>query len=76
MEAKDGSMGFDFTGTYKQIKINELINYEMSDGLAVWIEFYVEGENVRIVESFETEGTYSDEQERAGWQAILDNFKS
>jgi len=76
MEAKDGSMGFDFTGTYKQIKINELINYVMSDGRAVWIYFFVEGENVRIIESFEAEGKNSDEQQRAGWQAILENFKS
>jgi hypothetical protein len=30
---------------------------------------------VKIVESFEAEGTNSDEQQRAGWQAILDNFK-
>ena len=75
MEAKDGSMGFDFTGTYKQIKVNELINYQMSDGRDVWIDFLIEGDSVKLVESFEAEGTNSDEQQRAGWQAILDNFK-
>lgn len=75
MEAKDGSMGFDFTGTYQQIKENELITYKMSDDRAVSIDFSIEGESVRIVESFEAEGTNSDEQQRAGWQAILDNFK-
>lgn len=55
MEAKDGSMGFDFTGTYQQIKVNELIAYQMSDGRAVRIDFLNEGEGVRIVETFETE---------------------
>jgi uncharacterized protein YndB with AHSA1/START domain len=75
MEAKDGSMGFDFTGTYQQIKENELITYKMSDDRAVSIDFSIEGESVKIVESFEAEGTNSDEQQRAGWQAILDNFK-
>jgi uncharacterized protein YndB with AHSA1/START domain len=75
MEAKDGSMGFDFTGTYQQIKENELITYKMSDDRAVSIDFSIEGESVRIVESFEAEGTNSDKQQRAGWQAILDNFK-
>jgi uncharacterized protein YndB with AHSA1/START domain len=75
MEAKDGSMGFDFTGTYQQIKPNELITYEMTDGRHVSIAFLSEGESVRIVESFEAEGTNSDEQQRDGWQAILNNFK-
>jgi len=76
MEAKDGSMGFDLTGTYQQIKVNELITYQMSDGRAVSIDFISEGDSVRIVESFDPEGTNSDEQQRAGWQAILDNFKA
>lgn len=76
MEAKDGSMGFDFSGTYQQINDNELITYQMSDGRAVSIDFFIMGESVRVVESFEAEGTNSDEQQRAGWQAILDNFKN
>lgn len=75
METKNGSVGFDFTGTYKQIKVNELINYQISDGRAVWIKFLIEGKSVKIVESFEAEGTNSDEQQKAGWQAILNNFK-
>lgn len=76
MEAKDGSMGFDFTGVYEQIKENELITYKMSDGRKVEIKFAVLKDEVKLSESFEAEGTNSDEMQRAGWQAILENFKN
>ncbi len=75
MESRDGSMGFDFTGTYRQIKVNELIAYEISDGRFVSIGFLRDGENVRMVEEFEAEDMNPIELQRAGWQAILDNFK-
>ena len=76
MEAKDGSMGFDFTGRYVEIIDHELIRYTMSDGREVTIEFVRDGNEVTVRESFEAEGTNSDEMQRAGWQAILNNFKS
>ena len=76
MEAKDGSMGFDFIGTYQEIVENEYIAYEMSDGRKVTIEFKAEEDGILLKESFEAEGTNSDEQQRAGWQAILNNFKA
>lgn len=76
MEAKDGSMGFDFTGTYQQIQTNELITYLMDDGRAVSINFLIEADQVKVVETFEAEGSNSDELQRLGWQAILNNFKS
>ncbi|NVN19220.1 polyketide cyclase [Muricauda sp. HICW] len=75
MEAKDGSMGFDFEGTYNQIVEKELISYKMSDGRKVDIEFTQNGNEIQVSETFDTEGTNSDEQQRAGWQAILGNFK-
>ncbi len=75
MEAKDGSMSFDFTGTYNEIKPNELITYQMSDGRKVILKFSEEDGWVTLHESFEAEGTNSDEMQRAGWQAILENFK-
>ncbi len=75
MEAKDGSMGFDFTGTYDQVIDKELITYQMTDGRAVQIRFAANGNEVNLSESFEAEGSHSDEQQRAGWQAILNNFK-
>ncbi|MBN1949736.1 MAG: SRPBCC family protein [Bacteroidales bacterium] len=75
MEAKDGGIGFDFTGTYLQVKDKELITYKISDGRAVSINFLTEGKNVKLIESFEAEGTNSEELQRSGWQAILNNFK-
>ena len=75
MEAKDGSIGFDFSGTYQELVDKELITYKMSDDRSVTIDFMIEGESVRIVESFEAEEINSVEQQRDGWQAILNNFK-
>lgn len=75
MEAKDGSMGFDFNGIYKQIEKNKYISYEMEDGRKVEIEFKVNGDSIKLTESFEPEGTNSDEMQRVGWQSILENFK-
>ena len=75
MEAKDGSMGFDFTGDYEKIVEKELITYKMSDGRLVKIDFSEKENEVTINETFDAEGTNSDEQQRAGWQAILVNFK-
>ena len=75
MEAKDGSMGFDFEGTYERVEPQRLITYTLGDGRLVEIHFRQEGDTVVLSESFETEGTHSDEQQRDGWQAILGNFK-
>jgi uncharacterized protein YndB with AHSA1/START domain len=75
MEAKDGSMGFDFEGTYDQVIEKELISYKMTDGRKVDIEFTQNGNEVSVSETFDAEGTNSDEQQREGWQAILGNFK-
>ena len=75
MEAKDGSMGFDFEGTYEKIVDKELISYKMADGRKVEIEFTQNGNEIQISETFDAEGTNSVEQQRTGWQAILENFK-
>jgi uncharacterized protein YndB with AHSA1/START domain len=75
MEAKDGSTGFDFEGVYDEVVPKKRIAYRLGDGREVRITFETDGENVLIRESFEAEGTNSDELQRAGWQAILDNFK-
>lgn len=75
MEAKDGSMGFDFIGTYTDIQPIKSIKYSIEDGRSVIISFEEVNGGVRVQESFEAEGTNSDEMQRAGWQAILINFK-
>lgn len=75
MEAKDGSMGFDFGGTYDTVRTNEFIAYTMDDGRKVTISFSAEGDTTRVVESFEAESQNSLELQQFGWQSILDNFK-
>lgn len=75
MEAKDGSMGFDFFGTYDVVKPQELIAYTLGDGRKVEITFMYQGNETKVMEIFDAEGTHSVEMQQAGWQAILDNFK-
>ncbi|MGJ4953429.1 SRPBCC family protein [Bradyrhizobium sp. HKCCYLS20291] len=73
MEAKDGSMGFDFAGTYTKVVQNELIAYAFGDRKAeVHFEPGPKGVLVRVV--FDAETTHSVEQQQGGWQAILDSF--
>lgn len=75
MEAKDGSMGFDFGGTYDDVKNNEYIEYTIGDGRKVKVNFTPVGNTTKVVESFEAENTHPVEMQRTGWQSILDNFK-
>lgn len=73
MEAKDGSAGFDFAGTYTKIVPNERIEYEFGDRTAQ-VEFTQLPQGVQVRVTFDAETTFSPEQQRQGWQAILDNF--
>ena len=73
MEAKDGSMGFDFSGIYTNVVKHKLIEYSFGDR-AAQIEFAESPESVRVRVTFESEPTHSIEQQRDGWQAILNNF--
>lgn len=75
MEAKDGSMGFDFAGTYSKVVNNQLIEYTIADGRVVRIIFSTKENKTEITESFEAEDTNPIEMQRSGWQSILDNFK-
>jgi len=74
MEAKDGSMGFDFGGVYDEVKANELIEYTLGDGRKVVVHFTGKGDTTKIVQTFEAEETNPIEMQRGGWQAILNNF--
>jgi uncharacterized protein YndB with AHSA1/START domain len=75
LEAKDGSFGFDLGGVYDEIQENELISYTLGDGRKVTITFNSQENGTKVIESFDAEGTHSIEQQKAGWQAFLDNFK-
>ena len=73
MEAKDGSMGFDFAGTYTEIIPYEKIAYSFGERNAEII--FQQKDHAALVQiSFDPEHEYPIEQQQAGWQAILDNF--
>lgn len=76
MEAKDGSFGFDFEGTYTKVIPNELIEYTIADGRKVRIQFTSNGNETHIVETFDAETKNPVEMQRDGWQAILNSFKA
>ncbi|MEW6468273.1 MAG: SRPBCC family protein [Bacteroidota bacterium] len=75
MAAKDGSFSFDFEGTYTLVRAPELLEYVLDDGRKVVVRFSARGDETKITERFEAEGTHAVEMQRSGWQAILDNFK-
>lgn len=75
MEAKDGSMGFDFAGTYTEIIPHEKIAYTFGDRKAEII-FKTQDQETLVQISFDPENEFPLEQQQAGWQAILDNFKN
>ena len=76
MEARDGSMGFDFWGIYDQIIEHELIEYTLGDNRKVTINFSGNGNQTQVIETFEAEKDNSEEMQKGGWQSILDNFKA
>jgi uncharacterized protein YndB with AHSA1/START domain len=74
MEAKDGSFGFDFEGEYTNIVTHELIEYAFG-GRTAAIRFAGANDGVRVTVGFEAEEENSPEDQKGGWQAILNNFK-
>lgn len=75
MEARDGSMGFDFEGEFIEIVPQQLIEYRLGDGRVVRVEFSESDDGATLTETFEAEDELSGEHQKQGWQAILDNFK-
>jgi uncharacterized protein YndB with AHSA1/START domain len=76
MEAKDGSMGFDFSGKYTRVDTHQCIEYTLDDDRKVGIVFTEENGFVKIEQWFEAETSNPVEMQQAGWQAILHNFKN
>ena len=74
MEAKDGSLGFNFSGIYSEVKLHKVIAYTLLDDRKVTVIFDCSENKTEITETFEAENTNSIEMQQAGWQAILDNF--
>lgn len=75
MEAKDGSMGFDFFGFYDEVITHKYIAYTLGDNRKVNVTFTDMGNHSKVVECFEAENENPLELQQGGWQAILNNFK-
>ena len=73
MEAKDGSFGFDFAGEYTNIVRHQLIEYAFGERVAS-VEFVEDASGVIVRVTFDGEPTHSEEQQRSGWQSILESF--
>jgi uncharacterized protein YndB with AHSA1/START domain len=75
MEARDGSAGFDFEGTYTRVEPQRQIAYAMDDGREVSMRFEPVDGGTKVSESFRAETENPVEMQKAGWQSILDNFR-
>lgn len=75
MAAKDGSVSFDFEGVYTNVENNKRIEYTMADGRTVKVLFDSKGNETKVTETFDAEEVHSIDQQRMGWQTILENFK-
>ena len=75
MEAKDGSEGFDFEGTYTNIIKHQLLEYSFWDRSAT-VRFEEMGDQAVVTVEFDAEDENSADQQKEGWQAILNNYAS
>lgn len=75
MAAKDESFSFDFWGKFVHIEEERLIEIMLGDGRKMSLMFESVGDETRVTETFDPEDTNPLELQKAGWQAILDNFK-
>jgi uncharacterized protein YndB with AHSA1/START domain len=73
MEAKDGSFGFDFAGEYTKVVPHQLIEYTFGGRMGL-VEFTEGASGVTVTVTFDGETSHSEEQQRMGWQSILDSF--
>jgi uncharacterized protein YndB with AHSA1/START domain len=74
MEAKDGSFGFDFEGTYDSVVLNKEIAYTMADGRQATTLFTEQDGKTHLATTFDAETENAPELQKQGWQAILNNF--
>ena len=75
MAARDGSVRFDFWGTYLHIKTGKKIRIVLGDGRKMAVTFEALAGSTSVTETFEPEVVHSPELQQAGWQSILDNFR-
>ncbi len=76
MQAKDGSMGFDFEAVYEEVTLGSSLTYRITDGRQATIQFAETGAGTQVTIVFDAEQIHAPELQQAGWQAILNNFKA
>lgn len=74
MEARDGSMGFDFAGVYEEVDAPKTVTLRLGDGRCARTTFMAESTGTRVRTVFDPESTNPAEMQRDGWQAILDSY--
>lgn len=74
MEAKDGSMGFDFEGTYEEVVPLRSITLVLDDGRRSRTTFDETADGTMVKTTFDADLQHPRDMQRDGWQAILDNF--
>jgi hypothetical protein len=76
MEAKDKSFGFDFEGEFTVVDYLKKIEFKLGEMRKVAVCFRETSDGTLVEETFQAETQNSAEQQRQGWQAILNNFKT
>ena len=74
MAARDGSISFDFWGTYDEIEVDQTLGFTLGDGRKVSIHLIEKPWGALILEHFEPERDNSLHLQRQGWQAILNHL--
>lgn len=75
MEAKDGSFGFDFEGTYAEVEAPHSLTLVLGDGRKSRTTFRPSSGGTLVETTFDAEAENSVDMQRDGWQAILNNYR-
>lgn len=75
MEAKDGSVGFDFEGVYTEIEAPHSLTLTLADGRKARTTFTPSSGGTVVETIFDADAENSADMQQAGWQAILDNYR-
>lgn len=76
MEARDGSMGFDFEAIYEEVEPDKALTMAMTDGRRARTTFEADKSGTKVTTVFDAENDNPVDMQRDGWQSILDNFKA
>ena len=76
MEAKDGSFGFDYLGTYEEVNPPHSLTLRLEDRRLVRTTFEAFGTGTRVRTVFDAETANPADLQQQGWQSILDSYAS